>query len=373
MTTSSSLISTKNGITFVEPFRVYNLPLYESFFVLDCRRKSEFEKSRIATSVSFDLNDSIKSNNNTNDGDDDSFSNQLLKLFEEQWQSNFPENLFPIVLYHDGSNETQESKTLMRIAEFILSLRNENNSKIQDALLRNKFKTSQPTTKYYQQYVWIMSGGGFNGFKRHFSFLCDVSLSLDNLPPLPAIIQHDYRSGFTLYLGSRPSNSVERRNKQQLAQDYSTLLALGIEYIIVNQSAHLPLEDTNGIECLTIDIPDKNDVENMAVYWNVVSDMIEQKRREGKKILIQVYGRSRSSSFCVAYLMRFKNCSFAEAMKVVQQNCYYSLDQSSMWLSQLSDFGTDKSTIMESEMTTTTTTTTTSMTTNGNKRLAIEQ
>jgi len=173
--------------------------------------------------------------------------------------------------------------------------------------------------------IWILEGG-FEEFYEQFPYLCGVPFS--ELPPLPCLIAPG------LFLGSRCVMSAERRWKGQLGLELHHLHQLGIAHVIVNADMPLSLEDAEGIKCLRCGVSDTN-FQDMKDCWNVTTEFIENARAQGSRALIQVHGRSRSASICVAWTMRYMKLPFEEALEYVLSTCFYRLDTQLMYLDQL--------------------------------------
>jgi len=171
-------------------------------------------------------------------------------------------------------------------------------------------------------------------FKKEFPTLCGINLE-SSMISLPCMIA----SG--LFLGSRPVNSFERRENKQLSLDRKTLYELGIEYVIVNADASLSLSDTENLHCLLVDVPDTDEID-MSEYWYNAIDLIEEVRSQGKRVLVQIHGRSRSAALMVAWAMHLLRLPFARALEYVHTNCFYKLDENLMYLDQLARFGERK-------------------------------
>jgi protein-tyrosine phosphatase len=76
----------------------------------------------------------------------------------------------------------------------------------------------------------------------------------------------------------------------------------------------------------------------MAEYWGTAIQFIEEARKVGGKVLIQIHGRSRSASFAVAWAIVVLNKDLAGALQYVSQKCFYRLDSQLMFMDQLKEF-----------------------------------
>ncbi|KAL6065497.1 Dual specificity protein phosphatase 9 [Balamuthia mandrillaris] len=140
-----------------------------------------------------------------------------------------------------------------------------------------------------------------------------------------------------LFLGSRPTGSLERRLNHQLCVDRETLQRLGIQHVIVDNDVQLPFEDASGICCLRCAVEDHNSAE-MGDCWRACIQYIEEARANGQAVLIQVHGRSRSAAMAVAWAKSVLGLSFEEAVNYVTARCFYKLDTSLMFMEQLHSF-----------------------------------
>eukprot|EP01124_Arcella_intermedia_P009286 TRINITY_DN16055_c0_g1_i1.p1 TRINITY_DN16055_c0_g1~~TRINITY_DN16055_c0_g1_i1.p1 ORF type:complete len:342 (-),score=65.86 TRINITY_DN16055_c0_g1_i1:193-1218(-) len=323
-------------VSFVE---VYNLPLFEGYVVVDGRSLGDYEGGHITTAVHFGggvCGDVLR--------DKEILFDILLKIAHQS-----PEFYSPIVIYGN-----EEASSLKRVEDFVTlftNMRSYFTSHSGKPIHRDILTVSK---KMANSDIWILEGG-YESFQREFPILCGVDTDTTNALSLPCLIAPG------LFLGSRSTNSLERRFNDQLSLDLHTLNLLGITHVLVHGGADLPIRDTDGIHLLIMDIPDTNDM-NMAPYWENAIQLIEQVRLQpvldslpgdaprlpgalpalpgGKpgKVLVQVHGRSRSAALMVAWCMKVLRKPFPAALEYVKSHCFYSLDASLMFLDQLQLF-----------------------------------
>jgi len=309
MITKSSEINHER-VSLVSPMKIYNLPVFEGYWIIDTRDHNFFIEGHIVTSHSFSTD--IQ---NLNEASFLKFLSDFLLT------GNAPEHMSPIVIYDDYHSESIIRRDWL-IAQFLnihnLNLPGNNTEYL--SYFRDRIKASE---------IWSIEGG-YLSFKREFSVVCGNNLE-ESMGSLPCMIATG------LFLGSRATNSLERRERKQLSIELPILRQLEIELIIVNGDASLPVEDTLGITCLIINGED-TDNEDMINNWNFAIEQIERLRQAGKRVLLQYYGRSRSASFAVAWAMKILKLKPEEAIKYVQNQCFYTLDKSLMYLDQLYKF-----------------------------------
>jgi len=294
-----------NGIVSVSPSLVYNLPLFEGYLVIDTREPKEFMQDKIATSLNFPP--SI-------------CATLPLEHFEvfflEKIQELTPEHYSPIVLY-DGCSQgmTEHTKWL---ANRLLNFKS--NFAVPKGLkyLHQRFESNQK--------VWVIEGG-FEAFKKEFPMLCGA-VNFGEMQSLP------FQIAPGLFLGCRATESLERREEGRLGLDRELLHAFKIDYVIVNASMPLLPEDTLGLHCLTCAVADSNNVQ-MGDIWCGAVAFIENARKSGGKILVQLHGRSRSASVMVAWAMAVLKFPFEDALSFIMEKCPYRLDTSLMYIQQL--------------------------------------
>jgi len=310
MITKRDVINSER-VSFVSPMKIYNLPVFEGYWIIDTRDHNLFIEGHIVTSHSFSTD--IQ---NLNEETFIKFLSDFLLT------GNAPEHFSPIVIYGDDYH----SESIIRRDWLISQLLNIHNLSLPG---NNTEYFSYYLDRIKSSQIWSIEGG-YLSFKREFSVLCGNN-SEESMCSLPCMIATG------LFLGSRATNSLERRARKQLSIELPILRQLEIELIIVNGDASLPVEDTSGITCLIINGED-TDNEDMINNWNFAIEQIERIRQEGKRVLLQYYGRSRSASFAVAWVMKILKLKPEESIKYVQNQCFYTLDKSLMYLDQLYKF-----------------------------------
>jgi len=290
---------------------IYNLPLFESYLVIDTRTNEQYQQQHIVTAISF-LGPTFQQEPN----------NIFLQFLEYvALEGLTPERYSPVVIYGDNSESSQNhtkwlSERLSQLPQNPIS------SLVTRKLTKLLCKRLEENTCE----IWIIEGG-YEAFNASFPILCGI-LSLDDIGPLPCMMAPG------LFLGSRASNDFERRVNGQLCIDRKTLSQLNIQYIVVSSNMPLNLADTDGLWCFRCAMQDSDSVE-MNEYWTAAVTFIEDARAKGGNVLIQVYGRSRSASFMVAWAKHVLHLNFKDAFDYVLKRCFYKIDTSCMYLDQL--------------------------------------
>jgi len=304
-------VRTTASIERVSPDKIFNLPIYEGYLIIDARSPQEYALGHIETAVSFPP---FGSNFDTETQD-----KFLVKCLEFLHSLSF-EHVQPISIY--GNTEHANW-----IAQRLATLNS-------NPLTSISSDADKYFLRFYQKFrdlktIFIIEGG-YESFAREFSINCTNEKGICEFAgtPLPCAVAPG------LFLGSRPVGSFERRLEKQIAYERPVLHKLGITTIIVNSEASLGAEDTLGVQCCLLELKEDDRNVNMVPLWESAIQIIEQNRTKGK-VLLQVHGRSCSASFVIAWAMMVLRLSFEEAVLYVKSKLYYKLDPTLMYLDQL--------------------------------------
>lgn len=109
--------------------------------------------------------------------------------------------------------------------------------------------------------------------------------------------------------------------------------------LVINATVDVPHPDheSSEIECVRIPVEDKPDA-ILSVYFDVVSDKIEEARISGKSVLVHCNaGISRSPTLVVAYLMKHKMMTLSDAYSHVKSRRLFVQPKPGFW-KQLMEF-----------------------------------
>lgn len=87
------------------------------------------------------------------------------------------------------------------------------------------------------------------------------------------------------------------------------------------------------MQCLRLDVPDQDnvDAEVLISLWNACISFIEQMHENKQSVLVQVWGRSRSTSIAAAWLMRKKGLTVEEALAQLKRSSFYGFQPNTIW------------------------------------------
>jgi len=113
----------------------------------------------------------------------------------------------------------------------------------------------------------------------------------------------------------------------------------GINYAIVNKSddsGHDVSMSINDVCFLKCDVED-SETQNMAECWASSIEFIDNARAAGGKVLVQLWGRSRSASIILAWLMLRNEWPMWRAEEYLQSKCAM-IDSTLIYKNQLPEF-----------------------------------
>lgn len=197
----------------VWPHKVYNLPLFESQFVIDVRPKAAYDAEHISTALHFECSTPMN---------EYAVTSFFIRVVELGLQ---PEHVSPVVLY--GAETLESISALQWLAHRLARIKSQPilAPELDSDFLQDSFESFTKRVKKSLRKVWIIKGG-YRAFKESFPILCgDVGIEEQSLPCWMA-------DG--LFLGSRSVQSLDRRYNGQLAYERKVLALLGITHVVVN-------------------------------------------------------------------------------------------------------------------------------------------
>ena len=290
-------------IECVDARKVYNLPLYEVYLVIDCRQSCQYDQGHIASAMNFPPSPTQSARETS------------LIEFGEYVSNNFcHERWEPIVLYGDNDEEVQEH--LQWTAKRLKSLVGRDilcNSP--SAFLRC---LSQNTTT-----IWILDSG-FEFFITEYPSLC-YKPSVENLletganymKPLP---YHVSMEGKGIFIGSRALQNakelIEEMNIESVVLDEVSVKMFNIEHV------SKPLES---FICSIGKAGDEENTQQLTTYtinrfeelFESVTEFIQTALQSDRRVLIQMQSRSHSADIAIAWYMRYKHMNYYEAKSVL--------------------------------------------------------
>jgi hypothetical protein len=311
------------GITLknVSPVQVFNLPLYEHHLVLDARPKESFEKGTIVSSVSFPA----PPVDTTEKERELCLVAFIIKLVGE---CSSPDNASPVVIYGENTEayRTHVSWLSGRLSKLkhskltIAMISGDLNLEPTDDATFDPLEYFCNTIASRTTELWNIEGG-FESFQAKYSYLCGTE-SFGDMLPIP------YEITPNIYLGSRA-----------MVFDKDTMTRLGITHFVgANQDRKVDWDGLLGVTTLKCAVQDVN-YQQMTECWEAVTMFISEalKYNSEAKVLIYLWGRSRSSSAIMAYLIRAQRYSLDDAQAYVRGICS-KIDPSLIYYDQLVDW-----------------------------------
>ena len=234
-----------------------------------------------------------------------------------------PENPSPVLLYGDDTPETVFhsewlAERLARIRRERKSISKyeppESNVSLDDHRF-NHFEHFCLTIADQAREIWILDCS-YEQFAREYGFLCG-HVEFTDLFPLP------HRITKTVFLGSRVFPITK-----------TALIPLGITHLIVSKHQQLDWTELRDISVLTCDVKDDNS-QNMLNCWTASVQFISEAETIGGRVLVLVFGRSRSVSVVLAYLVKVCDVSVEGAWEIVRRKCWHLVDRTLTFEKQL--------------------------------------
>lgn len=255
-----------------QPEEVFNLSLYDSFIVVDCRTSEQYQKARLVTSFSCPPPPVPFEH----------ASSALFDAFCELVGSYLPEHFSPIVLVHDEGEASQLFVAFLA-QQIVLHLeRSLPSTEPLTATSRNRQYFLQRLSACAE--VWTLD---FAAFAAKFPFLCDPALHIMALEPTPRFICEGFMA---CTRGRREAVIAAVRN-------------LGITHVVTHHDPALLGElDEMGTAYVVYHVPDSLTLD-LTELWTSCARVVVQLRTQGARVLLRVNGKSMSSSCAVAYLV----------------------------------------------------------------------
>lgn len=296
---------------------VYNLPLFETYLVIDCRGRAEYDSGHIASALNYP-----PCEDHSIEQKAIAFENFAIyassAYINERWN--------PIVLYGSPNDPTvveHMNEFCLRLIEFISS--HSNSDSLGHMEKKQRLGGLFANIAERTQEIWILEGG-YERFSTAYPPLCVVACPDDptgatTMRPLPYHIQlPHFESG--IFVGSRAVDW-----KTQLFQQF------GIHSMILDlESFHKfsPALTECMIETMICSLPDHlSNQSGPIIPWSITqlyqfldssTQFIQDCLTNKRGILIQLYGRSHSAMILIAWFMRYSHLSYDESYQKLQQS-----------------------------------------------------
>ena len=235
-----------------------------------------------------------------------------------------PENPSPIVVY--GNNRPESLFHAEWLARKLGKLQNDRkmvakigeNTDVQELEDQpfNHFEHFCLTIADRAHEIWILEGG-YDAFHNEYDFLCG-NIDFSAMVPLP------HQINTHLFLGTR----VVPLTKDVLSG------MLRITHIIVSQYQKLDWPELEGMTVLKCSVRDINQ-QDMLPCWAACNQFINEATAVNGRVLVMLFGRSRSTSVIVAHLIKTLMIGFDDAWKLVGTKCWHLVDRSLIYEDQL--------------------------------------
>ena len=237
-----------------------------------------------------------------------------------------PENPSPILLYGDNSPESAFQAEWL--AQRLEAIQHERKSVSTYDPGESSVSVEDPRFNHFEQFcltiadrakeIWILECS-YQQFESEYGFLCG-DIDFMDMNPLP------HRISKHIFLGSR----VIPLTKQALA-------TLGITHMIVSKHQQLEWSELQGISVLTCNVKDVNS-QAMIECWTASIRFITEAELSNGQVLVMLFGRSRSTSIVLAYLIKARRLSLSEAWNVVHSKCWHLIDRTLAYEDQLKEW-----------------------------------
>ena len=115
-------------------------------------------------------------------------------------------------------------------------------------------------------------------------------------------------------------------------------MRLGITHMIVSQHQELDWEELRDISVLTCNVRDTNSQAMMECWTACVKFIREVETSDAERVLVMLFGRSRSASVVLAHLIMTRGCALDEARKVLRGKCWHLIDRTLAYEDQLKEW-----------------------------------
>ena len=154
-----------------------------------------------------------------------------------------------------------------------------------------------------------------------YSFLCG-NIDFMKMEPLP------HRITKQIFLGSRV---IPLTHKALCSR-------LGITHMIVSQHQQIDWAELQDISVLTCNVRDSNSQAMMECWTASVRFIKEVESSNSGRVLVMLFGRSRSTSIVLAHLIMTRGISLDEAWGVVHSKCWHLIDRTLAYEDQLKEW-----------------------------------
>jgi hypothetical protein len=310
-------------VEVVPASRVSNLPLYEVFFVIDCRETIKYESGHIASALNFPPPLPFES------------KESCLAKFTACASANFCNDRWdPIVIYGDTSPHVVAHMAWVteKLLAFIVSPVPQS---VNDWFLRCMSRSARN--------IWVI-GSGYEGFIGLYPplMVCGPEPAADKMTPLPYQVSLE---GGGPFIGSRAIEWTQ-----------PLIEAMGIQAVVLDKPATKVFDSerlTSPLEYFLCSIGNSEDSEEetltvwsrnrLETLFERTTEFIHGCLQKTHRVLIQLEGRSVSAAIAVAWYMRYKHLTFDDARTAVFATTLRDpLDPTSSVL--------DKSSIFEKEL-----------------------
>jgi protein-tyrosine phosphatase len=313
----------ENIVKDVSIDQVFNLPLFETYLVIDCRSQPEYHANHIQSAFNFPPPPL-----GCNEGENQEALEKFIALVSASYVH---ENWDPVIVYGKDGDDVVTSHLLSLVTllgKYIeshstsLSTQTENSSESRfGARLSSFFEhLSLRTTN-----VWCLLGG-FDAFEKKYPSLCVssaicASRNVD-LCGASVMVPHPHQIsplGDGVFIGSRAIN-------------WSTtfIREFRIQAMLIDQQCFERYSQSFTdceVETLICAFPDYKPVAlsgeeaaRLRHLFDHSSTFIQRCVESNQRVVIQLHGRSHSAALVVAWLMRYRGMSLEEAKREVHSH-----------------------------------------------------
>ena len=304
-----AIVNESEGIVrYISSNQLYNLPLFETYMVIDCRESSLYQECHIASALNYPP--PISKEQQLKNLED--FANYAsFAYINELWN--------PIILY-DGNHSSDQSSNnnnnnhLTEFSNLLVKYISKSSSNTEGSSSDQKHQQkSHLFTRISEKTrnIWILQNG-FEEFQNNYPFLCVPVVPSDpiggmNMIPLPYHIP----IGNGIFLGTRAIRwTLELLTQfkihsvlldlESFHQYSSPLTELSLETMISSIPDHISNQRT----------PSKWPITQLYQFLDSSTQYIQDCILQSKRLLVQLYGRSHGCMILIAWLMRYQSLSY---------------------------------------------------------------
>jgi hypothetical protein len=299
-------------VKIMPSLKVFNLPLFEVYLVIDCRPADAYSQSHIQSAFNFPPCAAGASKEE---------KMAALTTFVRFMTNHYVNEIWSSVIVY-GSNSGDQiaanhlTEFVAQLKQFIVTksgmITRSDSSELESCNLIDHIanRTNE---------IWVVDGD-FETFRREYPVLCHPSnsenTSLSGAAEMIPLPYHISEEGDGVFIGSRAVKWTA-----------SLLKEFRIKALIIDDRSFGPLFDDIKLNELEIEsflcsVPDHGDTgrwstDQMHLLFDNATDFIQNCIISNRRVVINIHGRSLSSAIAIAWFMKYHSMNFHEAKAMV--------------------------------------------------------